>query len=185
MNNPIQILREKIEDNTSWQKNIRLKRNEYLVVGGQVNSNLFLVESGCLRIFVLDEHDDHTIRFGYKNDVITALDSFLTGKPTKLYIQALKATRLISIEKKYFSAFINESEQNKSVWITILESFVVQQMEREQDILISSPQERFKRILERSPHLFQEVPDKYIASYLRMTPETFSRIKKSYFESRF
>jgi hypothetical protein len=56
---------------------------------------------------------------------------------------------------------------------------VLQQMERERDILTSSPLERYKRVLERSPQLFQEIPNKYIASYLRMTPETLSRIKKS------
>ena len=52
-------------------------------------------------------------------------------------------------------------------------------MERERDILTSSPLERYNRVLKRSPLLFQEIPNKYIADYLRMTPETLSRIKKS------
>ncbi len=52
-------------------------------------------------------------------------------------------------------------------------------MEREQDLLINSPEERYRRVLKRSPQLFQEVPHKYIAAYLRMPPETLSRVKKA------
>ena len=61
----------------------------------------------------------------------------------------------------------------------MLENLITQQMEREVDLLIESPAERLKRILERSPNLFQHVPLKYIANYLRMTPETLSRIRNS------
>ena len=58
-------------------------------------------------------------------------------------------------------------------------------MERELDLLTSSPHERIQRVLKRSPQVFQEIPAKYIASYLRMTPETLSRILNSCFESTF
>lgn len=54
------------------------------------------------------------------------------------------------------------------------------EIEREIDILTFSPAERLNRVQERSPHLFQEIPSKYIAAYLRMTPETLSRIRKSW-----
>ncbi len=56
---------------------------------------------------------------------------------------------------------------------------IYEQLEREKDILIHSPRKRYERVLKRSPQLFQEIPHKYIASYLRMSPETLSRIKKS------
>jgi hypothetical protein len=58
-----------------------------------------------------------------------------------------------------------------------LEDLVVQQLEREKDLLINAPGERFERVLTRSPKLFQEIPNKYIANYLRMSPETLSRLK--------
>jgi CRP/FNR family transcriptional regulator, anaerobic regulatory protein len=54
---------------------------------------------------------------------------------------------------------------------------VVQQMQRELDLLTASPIERYRRVIARSPQLFQEVPLKYIADYLRMTPETLSRLR--------
>ncbi len=54
----------------------------------------------------------------------------------------------------------------------------LQQLEREIDILTKSPKERYERVLRRSPQLFQEIPNKHIANYLRMSPETLSRLKK-------
>ncbi|GGZ77322.1 Crp/Fnr family transcriptional regulator [Algibacter mikhailovii] len=177
--NPINILIEKIEDENLWQKVIHLERNEYLKVKGSIDTNIYLVVQGSLRIFVIDEYEEHTIRFGYKNNLIASLDSFLNEQPSDFYIQALKKTIVKSISKKEFKTFIESSEAHKSIWLNILESFVLQQMERERDILTSSPIERYHRVLDRSPQLFQEIPNKYIASYLRMTPETLSRIKKS------
>ena len=77
-----------------------------------------------------------------------------------------------------FLVQLGVSQENIKMWQLILESFVLQQMERERDILTSSPMERYNRVLKRSPLLFQEIPNKYIASYLGVTPESFSRIRK-------
>ena len=64
-------------------------------------------------------------------------------------------------------------------YIQLLELQITQQIDREIDILIPSPTERLNRVLKRSPNVFQHVPLKYIASYLRMKPETLSRIRNS------
>lgn len=164
---------------SNWEEEIDLKRNEYLVTKEEVNTDLFLVEEVSLRVFIEDEEEEHTIRFGYNNSIITALDSFLTNQPTKFYIQALKKCRLKRISKKSFSALMQASEENKKVWEQLLQNFVYQQIEREIDLITYSPQKRFENVLQRSPQVFQEISLKYIASYLRMTPETLSRILKT------
>ncbi len=177
--NPITQLIESLNHNDLWDESIALKRNDYLSTKGNTNTNLYFVINGSLRIFVVDEFEEHTIRFGYKNNLIAVLDSFLHEQPSDLYVQALKQCELKVIKKSKCMDFIFSSEENIKMWQLILESFVLQQMERERDILTSSPIERYNRVLKRSPQLFQEIPNKYIASYLRMTPETLSRIKKS------
>jgi CRP-like cAMP-binding protein len=67
---------------------------------------------------------------------------------------------------------------NLEIWSQLQTGLIFGMMERELDLLTTSPQERYQRILERSPHLFQLVPAKYIANYLRMSPETLSRLQK-------
>lgn len=159
-------------------KMITIDRNKFLKVKGSIDTNVYYVESGSLRVFVLDDFEEQTIRFGYKENLIVALDSFLTGKPSDLFIQAIKKTVIKVIPKSQFDDFL-KSETNRNWWTVVLENLVVQQLEREIDILTSSPKERYERVLKRSPQLFQEIPHRYIANYLRMSAETLSRLKKS------
>lgn len=159
-------------------KTITIDRNEFLKVKGRVDRNLYFIESGSLRIFVLDDFEERVIRFGYKGNLIVSLDSFLTGKPSELYMQAIKKTVVKVVEKSQIDAFL-KIDTNREMWIAILENLVVQQMEREIDILTNSPKERYERVLKRSPQLFQEIPNRHIANYLRMSAETLSRLKNS------
>jgi CRP-like cAMP-binding protein len=159
-------------------KTITLDRNEFLKVKGSVDTNVYYVERGSLRVFVMDDYEEQTIRFGYKENLIVSLDSFLTGKPSDLFIQAIKKTVVKVVTKQQFDHFL-EIETNRNLWTKILENLVLQQMEREIDILTNSPKERYERVLKRSPQLFQEIPNRHIANYLRMSAETLSRLKKS------
>ena len=157
---------------------IKLERNQFLKTKGSIDTNVYYVESGSLKVFVLDNDEEQIIRFGYKDNIIASLDSYLTGKNSDLCIQAIKKTVLKVITKSQIDTFI-KTEKNIILWTQILENLVIQQMEREIDILTSSPKERYLRVLKRSPQLFQEIPNKHIANYLRMSPETLSRLKKS------
>lgn len=159
-------------------KKITIDRNEYLKVKGSIDTNIYYIESGSVRVFVLDEFEEQIIRFGYKENIVVVLDSFLTGKPSDLYIQAIKKTVIKVITKSQFEIFLT-SENNKNLWIKTMENLILQQMEREVDILTYSPKKRYERVLQRSPQLFQEIPNRHIANYLRMSPETLSRLKKS------
>lgn len=159
-------------------KTITLERNAFLSKKGIIDTNIYYIETGSLRIFVVDQEDEQNIRFGYQGNLITSLDSFLIGKPSEFYIQAIKKTRIKLISKNALTIFLAK-ESNNMLWIKILESLIVQQLEREIDILTTSPKKRYQRVLERSPQLFQEIPLKHIANYLRMSAETLSRLKKS------
>ena len=163
---------------TLSQKTQTLERNEFLKVKGSVDTNIYYVESGSLSVLILDESEEQVIRFGYQGNIIVALDTYLTGRPSDFYIQAIKKSTVKVITKLQMDNFLNK-EENNLLWTKILEDLVLQQMEREIDILTSSPKERYLRVLKRSPKLFQEIPNRYIANYLRMSPETLSRLKKS------
>ncbi len=170
---------ELIETNQLIEKEITLERNAFLKTEGSIDTNIYFVEEGSLRVYVMDENEERTIRFGYQNNILVSLDSFLTERPSEFVIQALKKTRVKIIPKKRFMDFINKDDSGLKLWVKILEDLVLQQIEREKDLLIASPKERFERVLKRSPILFQEIPNRHIANYLRMTPETLSRLKKS------
>ena len=131
------------------------------------------------QVFHVTEFEEQTIRFGYEGSIITSLSSFITGNPSEFYIEALRKTVVKTISKAKLYEIVNESHESLAQYSKLLENLVVQQMEREIDLLTESPTKRLQRVLDRSPNLFQEIPLKYIASYLRMTPETLSRIRNS------
>lgn len=155
----------------------RIARNEFLVTEGKVDQHIYFIKSGAVRVFLQTEFEEMTIRFGYKDSIITSLSSFINGAPSEFYIQAMRAGTIGVITRSQFFDFIGSNEERQQWYVRLLENLVTQQMEREIDLLTPSPSERLQRVLDRSPQLFREVPLKYIASYLRMTPETLSRVR--------
>lgn len=160
-------------------KTTTIGKGEFLIKAGQVEHHVHLVESGALRVFYLTEFEEMIIRFGYQGSFITSLSSFINGTPSEFYMDAIRKTTVRSISKETLFTLVEESIDTMKEYASMLESLITQQVEREIDLLIHSPSERLERVLRRSPNLFQEIPLKYIASYLRMTPETLSRIRNS------
>jgi CRP-like cAMP-binding protein len=154
-------------------------KGDFIVKEGQVEQSIYFIKTGAVRVFHVTEFEEQTIRFGYEGSTITSLSSFITGKPSEFYIEALRKTTVKIISKQQLFDLVNASPQHMHQYTRLLENLIVQQMEREIDLLTESPTKRLQRVLQRSPNLFQEIPLKYIASYLRMTPETLSRIRNS------
>jgi CRP-like cAMP-binding protein len=153
-------------------------KNELLSSAGSIEQHIFFIQQGSVRVFFVNEGVEQNVRLGYSGNVIAALDSFFTGNPSQFSIEAVKKTTVLRVGKGDFHILIKELGLERS-WMGLLEQLVVQQLEREMDLLIDSPSERIARVLKRSPRLFQEIPHRHIANYLRMSPETLSRIKKS------
>ena len=102
---PLQKIITQLDQQQLWQKTIALERNEYLKVGGSKDTRIYFVLSGSLRMFVVDEYEEHTIRFGYQGNMIADLGSFITEQPSDLFIQAIKKTELKAINKAEFMGF--------------------------------------------------------------------------------
>lgn len=154
-------------------------RGQMILKEGEIENNLYLVKSGAIRVFYLTEFEEQIIRFGYEGSLINSLASFLRETPSEFYIEAIRKTTIKIISKGDFLNLVNESMDSLKQYNRLLEMLIAQQIDREIDILIASPTERLNRVLQRSPNLFQQIPLKYIASYLRMKPETLSRIRNS------
>lgn len=188
----IHLLKTRIDEHPqfSWQKKLEIKRGEFIKFTGTVDTNFYFILSGCLRAFLEKDGEEQIIRFGYAGDFFGALDSFIHEKSSPLGLQAMRKSTILVISKKQFLDFIEadyfgeEQSQltapisNAELWSELRNNFILGLMEREMDLLTSSPAQRYQRVLTRSPHLFQLVPAKYIANYLRMSPETLSRLRK-------
>jgi len=180
MNAQAELL-ERIENHGGlWQEDeLLLKRNGILHPAGTIANNIYFVTDGALRIYYENDSGENTIRFAYKGSLFTLLDSFLTGNPSVYAVEALRKSSLKVMPKNAFIAFINGDAHNLKLWNMLLSHTIASLLERETDLLATTPKERYERVLLRSPQLFQHIPHKHIASYLRMAPETLSRLRKS------
>jgi CRP/FNR family transcriptional regulator, anaerobic regulatory protein len=160
-------------------KELVLKRSENLISEGEKEQSIYIIIDGAVHAFYRQDGIEISIRFGYNGSIITSLSSLISGEPSDLSIQALRKTRYLKIPADLFYHAISINLELNNLYRSMLEDLVIQQMEREIDLLTIAPIERYERVLKRSPNLFQQIPAKYIASYLRMTPETLSRIRKS------
>lgn len=154
-------------------------KRDLLLREGEVEKHLYFIESGAVRLSLLTEYEDQSIRLGYPGSLITSLSSYLSGTPSEFSLEAIRKTTVRMIPKKVVEEIVYRDRENLIGYIGMLETVIVQQMDREVDLLTVSPVERVRRVTERSPQIFQHIPLKYIASCFRMTPETLSRIRNS------
>lgn len=180
MENPLEVLHDYFEANKLWAGCRQLKRNEHLHFAGDKDDSLYYVQSGTLYYYItMEEEREQVIRFGYSGNFLTAIDCFLTGKPTMFFGRALQKTELKVIHRSVYEQAVANNPVLLQAWYAILRGLVIGQTEREIDLLTTDAEKRYQRVLSRSPRLFQEIPAKYIANYLRMSPETLSRIRKA------
>jgi CRP-like cAMP-binding protein len=161
-----------------WTKQRHLRRGEFLMRPGEVEQHLYFVRHGLLRIFYpTATSEEICVGFSYANSLVCSFPSFVMGQPSEYALQALRQTELLAISRVAFLDFLGSSPAFAAFWRVELEKALIGRMEHEIDLLLPEPADRLARLRKRSPHVFQLVPKKYLASYLRMTPETMSRLR--------
>lgn len=160
-----------------WQK-VELAKNEMIISAGQTERYFYFVHQGVLRAYVLHDGLEVSVGFSYDGDFSGAYDSFLQQSITDWNIQAVADTEVLRID---FEDMMAMYDQYKSVerWGRVFNANVLIGIGRRQiEVRNYSAEERFDRLFNQSPHIFQLVPQKHLASYLGMTPETFSRMRR-------
>lgn len=163
---------------TTWNTSKQLKAKESLLALNQINTNIYFVLNGCVRLYVTNENgEENNLGFGYENTIITCFQSFINETPSLLNIEAILDTNLISISKEDLMKLINEHQDIAQWYQNMLEKTISGHIQRQVELLTLTPQKRYEIFIKRSGHLVNLIPLKHIASYLMMTPETLSRIR--------
>jgi CRP-like cAMP-binding protein len=160
---------------TIWQP-IKIGKGEILTRKGEVEKYMYFVKAGVLRGFYANDKTDFTGGFSYEGDLSGIPDSFLNQVPSLFYLETLTQCNVLrtsfqQIQKLYQSSIIFERMGR-----IIAEKMLLGLNTRHVELQCYTAEERFKVFMNRSPHLLQKIPQKYLASYLSMAPETFSRL---------
>lgn len=153
------------------------RRRDIITATGAVEDHFSIVRTGVHRLYFEHDGDEACIGFAYDGSWSGVFDSFIARTPARFTLQALTDTTMLSIRHADLMLLYDEVPAMERFGRLILEELLHGRATREIEQLTLSAEERYRRLMERSPHLLQLVPQKDIASYLRMTPETFSRLR--------
>ncbi|RZK14814.1 MAG: Crp/Fnr family transcriptional regulator [Pedobacter sp.] len=154
------------------------KKVKLLSVGERSNTIYFIV-SGAARIFYLNKEGKETNTwFLFENELLISVYSFYTGKPSFEYIETLEDCRLIAVKRdKLDELYLQYMEFNFS-GRKLTEFYHMRNEIQANELRMLSAKERYQNLLDRNPQLFQRVSLGHIASYLGISQETLSRIRK-------
>ena len=157
----------------------RVKRRQFILQEGDVCRHYNFVVEGCFKMYGVDaKGGEHNLQFAAEEDWITDIGSFHSGKPSRLYIEAMEPSSVIQIEKNdLLFLYENHPKFDRNFRVVIEDKFVELQNRVLQNIS-STAEERYLRFLELYPKLSNRLPNTQIASYLGITPEFLSKIRK-------
>ena len=145
---------------------------------GKICHHLFLVEKGVARAFYYKDGKDITAHFSLENEVVTAIDSFIQRKRSRYTIELLEDAQVISISHQDLHQLLQEKPPYEKYVRIFLEQVYIELAERIEDLLFHNAKQRYDKLIQKSPALLQRIDLQYIASYLGITQETLSRIRR-------
>lgn len=157
----------------------RFKRNTVLLQSGEVAHEVYFVLDGTLHQFYLDEAgNERTCNFCFDRDFITDLESFSQQTRSASSIKALTPVHCLSIRCTELVALMKASPAMAEYFRILVERIARRSIQRTKSLLSFSVEQQFLELLEQQPELFRNVPQRYIAQYLGIAPESLSRIRK-------
>lgn len=157
----------------------KIKRRQMILQEGFVCKHYTFVVAGCFKMYGIDDKGyEHNIQFAAEGDWIADIGSFHSQKPSRLFIEAIEPSEIIQIEQQdlYF-LYINIPKLDR-IFKVIIENKFVELQNRVLQAFSSTAEQRYLSFLEQYPHLANRLPNTQIASYLGITPEFLSKIRK-------
>lgn len=145
---------------------------------GQVENYLSFIETGLVRFYIPKEENELTFAFVFNHNFFSAYDSFLTQSPSKYRVETITDSSFWRISYNDLQAVYAETEIGNLIGRKASEELFIKKSERELSLLNKSPEERYLDLFSEKPEVIKEIPLKYIASYIGVTPQALSRIRK-------
>lgn len=165
-------------------KERRLKRRQFILQEGEICKHYTFVIEGCLKMYLIDPNGkEHNLQFAIENWWISDIGSFHTEESSKLTIEALENSVILQIKKEdLLSLFVNYPKFNR-IFRVLTENALVSAQRRILQNISSTAEERYLDFVRRYPGFFNRISNVQIASFLGVTPEFLSIIRKKLSES--
>ena len=155
----------------------RFDKKAILIDIGGMEHHIHLIVKGLMRKYIRLEKGEATIQLASEGHIIHSEISYLKRVPSPVVIETLEPTIMISIHFSEMQRIVSHFPPAEALCRKLMEAMFVLKDERVYKMLSMTPRERFLDFVNKNPHMLQRVPQKILASYLDIKPETFSRMK--------
>ena len=152
-------------------------KKEIVTREGEVENYLNFVIKGLARKFFYRDKEEMITQIARENELISSYDSFLKGSPSTYLVETIEPTTFISITKDHVEELYEKNPKMERLGRLITTQQFLSREQWEYDRMRLDSHQRFVQFIQDNSNLLQRVPQKYLASYLNIKPETFSRFK--------
>jgi CRP-like cAMP-binding protein len=154
----------------------QVPKKTLLTASGKTERYIYFVKEGIQKSYYLNDGKQHIMFFAYHPSFSGVMESFFTQTPSKYYLETITDSTLLRLSYEKHTLLIQEHRQLETLFRKITEQFLLGIIERHHQLLAFNVETRFKNFVTRSPHLFAMIPQKDLASYLRIDATNFSKL---------
>lgn len=156
------------------------ERSEFITEAGTTERYFYFVLEGVQALYILNEKGEKVVLgFSYSGSPSGVFDSFMYKTPSFTFLEALRPSKMLAINWENYQSLFELYPDFQTWGHHFFRDILMGRLYREAELLTLSAEERYVRFMKRCPKELQIIPQKYLASYLNMKPETFSRLRKS------
>jgi CRP-like cAMP-binding protein len=152
-------------------------KKQIITYAGQVEEYMNFIDKGLARKYYKKENDEINTQISYEGHIIHSQESFHSRTPSEYTIEAIEPVELTSITFECLERIYSSSLKMQQLGRLVITTTMVLKDKWQSQLVKLTPRERFLNFVYKHPELMQRVPQKYLASYLNIKPETFSRFK--------
>lgn len=151
---------------------------EQLIREGEVENNVYFIVNGIFRKYFRRGKSEIVTGFYQENEICLSAVSYFTGLPSSLIIEAIEPSTCIAVKRRDLEMMMSETPALEKIFRAVLSTLYVKKDLELMNNFRYSKKERFMQLCDQHPELLQRVPQKHLASFLEITPETFCRMKR-------
>ena len=171
------ITREELVELLQYCEIRKFDKRAVIVRVGEVDNYLNLVVKGLVRKYLPVRKDEVILQLATEGHVVQSEISYLTRSPSMVVVETLEPTILVSLTYDKMEEALDKFPKGETLGRMIISGMYIKKDENRYNRLSKSTRQRFFDYIDHHQHMLQRVPQKYLASYLQIKPETFSRLK--------
>ncbi|HEX6426345.1 MAG TPA: Crp/Fnr family transcriptional regulator [Niastella sp.] len=159
-------------------KNKAVRKNGFVLKEGDTCKDLVFVQKGCLRLYYVKDDIEVSVWFAFQHSSAIEIYSFISESPSEYFLQAIEDSEVLYLPKTELKKMYQQQPKMQEMMKNFWEAVLLDLINRFTALQKDSAEKRYLDLLKKQPDYLESIPQKYLASFLGVTPTSLSRIRK-------